>query len=360
MKAMTVKPMVKGSLRKIEVNKPVPGPKEALVRVIRVGLDGTDKEIGEALYGEAPKGSDYLIVGHESFGIVEETGSEVKEVKKGDYVVATVRRPDNCLNCTSGESDFCIKGDYTERGIKGAHGYMCEYYTESEEYLVKIPEEVRQQAVMLEPLSIVEKAIMQIFKIQDRMVWKPKKAIVFGTGVVGLFGAMLLRQRGIAVTSVDRTEKHEVKDRIYEEFEIWHVNSKNAKDGIAALTGSDADIVLELTGNPAVVEEAMSVCSRNGVCCLLSVTGGSYKTNIDMGKWNYEMVLGNRLVFGSVNSNKTHFVQGVNDMLSIEKAHPGAMARLITNRVKIDDFTSYDVIENGKALKTVIEISEDK
>lgn len=353
MRAITVNPKVKGSIRMIDADKPSPGPGEALVRVIRVGLDGTDREIGSALYGEAPGGSDRLIVGHESFGVVEKVGGKVSGIKPGDRVVATVRRPDSCINCAAGQSDFCLTGNYTERGIKGANGYMCEYYTESEDYLVAIPDAVREQAVLLEPLSIAEKAVTQLFKIQERMLWKPRTAAVFGTGVMGLLASILLRQRGLDVTSIDRTETNPVKDALYGEFGLTH-----AVSGGAAKTGK-ADVVLELTGNPKAVEAAMSACGTNGVCCLLSVTGGSFSESVDVGKWNYGMVLGNRLVFGSANSNKGHFLQGVADMLEIERSHPGELARLITRRLKMEEFTSYDILDDKKELKTVIEISED-
>lgn len=352
--------MVKGSLKMMEVEMPTAGEGEVLVRVIRVGLDGTDKDIGEGLYGSAPRGSDYLIVGHESFGVVEEIGDGVASVGPGDRVVATVRRPDGCANCNAGESDFCITGNYTERGIRGAHGYLCEYYVEKEGNLVKIPDMIKAQAVMLEPLSIVEKAIMQVYRIQQRMDWwEPRSAIVFGTGVVGLLCATLLRHRGIAVTSVDRTDRHEVKDFFYKELGITHMNSKTVSGAIADKVGR-ADIVVELTGNPMVVKEAISSCSINGICCLLSVTGGTYTDTLDISRWNYDMVLGNRVVFGSVNSNKKHFLQGVSDMVEIEKGHQGLLPKLITNRIAaLDDFVSYDVLNAKGALKTVIEVGKD-
>ena len=358
MRAMAITPMEKGSLRQIDVQKPVPGQGEALVRVIRLGLDGTDKELGEGLYGEAPKGSDYLIVGHESFGVVEQIGGAAGNLKPGDHVVATVRRPDDCINCANGQSDMCIKGQYTERGIKGAHGYLCEYYVEKEENLVRIPDEISGPAVMLEPFSIVEKAVVQIMSIQQRMVWKPSSAIVMGTGTVGLFGAILLRRLGLDVVSVDRTERHETRDFVFKEFGIKHVNS-SVQGSLDSIKAEGADIVLELTGNPVVVGEAIAMQKKNGICCLLSVTGGSYMGQMDMSKWNYDMVLGNRMVFGSVNSNRSHFVKGVEDMLAIEKEHPKALQRLITARLRMDEFRSYDVLNQKGSLKTVIEIGND-
>lgn len=358
MKAMIITPKVKGTLRQIDVPVPRPGAREALVRVVRLGMDGTDKEIGNGLYGEAPKGSGYLIIGHESFGVVENVGAQVKGIKPGDHVVATVRRPDNCVNCKKGESDMCTKGDYTERGIKGAHGYLSEYYKEDASNLVKIPSEIYDEAVMLEPFSIVEKAVTQISSIQKRMIWNPKNAIVLGTGAMGIFGAILLRQQGLDVVSVDRTGRDPVRDRIFKEFGVEHVNA-TADGAWSALESEGADVVLELTGNSAVVDKAISLQKINGVSCLLSVTGGSYLKQLDIERWNYNMVLGNRLVFGSVNSNKSHFVKGVKDMLSIEREHPGILPKMITTRLKLDRFKSYDALHKKGDLKTVIEVGED-
>ena len=178
MKALVVMPGQANSAHLTSVPKPRPGMDQALVKVLEVGLDGTDREIAEGLYGQAPTGQDVLILGHESFGQVEEVGPQVRSIRPGDYVVATVRRPDNCINCQAGESDNCLQGDYLERGIKGLHGFLSEYYVEDEAYLVQVPRELRGVGVFLEPLSIVEKAVFQAFKIQERMVWQPRTAIV--------------------------------------------------------------------------------------------------------------------------------------------------------------------------------------
>src|ERR1700756_2361562 len=97
MKAVSVFPGKPNSVHVAELPKPsldeVPGGRGVLVRVLRVGIDGTDREINAAEYGAAPPGDDYLILGHESFGRVEAVGSDVTELAPGDYVVASVRRP---------------------------------------------------------------------------------------------------------------------------------------------------------------------------------------------------------------------------------------------------------------------------
>lgn len=357
MKAGTIVPKKKGSFMLRDVEAPEAGDGEVLVKVRMLGLDGTDKEIGEGLYGEAPKGSEYLIAGHESIGEVEEAGAGVNDLQPGDTVVATVRRPDDCINCRNGESDMCIKGDYTERGIKGAHGYMAEYYKERPEYLVKVPNALREVAVMLEPFSIAEKGIVQIFEAQKRMVWEPKRAVVLGTGSVGLFAAMILRLRGIEVVSVDRTETNHVKDSIYSTMGIRHVNSSSTKITDIPDTYGSVDIAVELTGNPEAVASALSLPSANGVTCLLSITGQSYMESLDVGKLNYGMVLGNRAVLGSVNSNIKHFKKGAEDMAEIEANHPGMLKSMITRMLSLQEF-GYDLLGDRSQIKNVIKISE--
>ena len=346
-------PKVKSSLMVRDVDKPVTGSNEVLVKVVEIGMDGTDKEIGKGLYGEAAAGSNYLIVGHEAIGVVEDVGSDVKGFNKGELVVATVRRPDSCINCVNGQSDMCLTGNYTERGIKGAHGYMAEYYKEVPDFLVKIPDAIKGVAVMLEPFSITEKAISQIFAMQKRMIWEPHTAVVLGTGSVGLFAAMQLRLRGIDVFSVDRSGANGVKKDIFETFGIEHIDS--SKDGIGSLPKTikkNIDIVIEATGNPDAVRGSLGLAGINGIDCLLSVTGGTSMESLDIAKLGYDMVLGNRIVFGSVNSNKTHFEIGVNDMIEIEKRYGGILEKLIT-RFPVSAFESYDMLSEKSRIKNV-------
>src|SRR5918995_3853389 len=96
MKAIAVLPGRPGSAHLADLPKPsldeVPNGRGVLVRVLKVGVDGTDREINAAEYGAAPPGYDFLVIGHEGFGQVVEVGSAVTELRPGDYAVATVRR----------------------------------------------------------------------------------------------------------------------------------------------------------------------------------------------------------------------------------------------------------------------------
>src|SRR5258708_1524943 len=95
----------------------IPDGRAVLVRVHQIGVDATDREINEALYGNAPPGGEHLVIGHESFGQVVEIGDRVTEFKAGDYVSCTVRRPGGSPYDKIGRNDITNEETYYERGI---------------------------------------------------------------------------------------------------------------------------------------------------------------------------------------------------------------------------------------------------
>src|SRR5918911_5634302 len=205
MKAIAVFPGQPESVHLVEMPTPkvsdVPNGRGVLVRVLRVGVDGTDKEINAAEYGRAPEGYEFLIVGHESFGQVEAVGPNVTELKPGDYVDATVRRPGHSIYDLIGTNDMTTDDTYYERGINLRHGYLAEYYVDDAEFIVKVPQGLKDVGVLLEPTTVVEKGIAQAYEIQRRLrVWHPKRAAVLGAGTIGLLAALVLRLRGVDVS----------------------------------------------------------------------------------------------------------------------------------------------------------------
>ncbi len=334
MKAVAVTPKKKNSVQIIHIEPPRIRDDAVLVQVKLVGLDGTDKEINEGLYGEAPEGENQLIIGHESLGEVVKTGKKVRTLKPGDMVVATVRRPDDCINCQAGEYDMCFKGEYTERGIKGRHGYLSEYYVEEEQFLVKIPKELGDLAVLLEPTSVAEKAIRMAYSVQRRLTWAPKTALITGTGSLGLLTAIVLRLRGFDVISVDRSD-NEYKAAIFSELGVTHFNIRtiNVHD-IPGEIGTQIDLIIEETGNSSVALHAMMIVGTNGVVVLTSITGGEKQISICSDCFNRGLVLGNKAVVGSVNSHRKDFEQGIKDLLTAEKKWPGLLTKLITARYR--------------------------
>ena len=109
MKAGVVTPGQEDSARVIEMDTPSAHRGEAIVRILEVGIDGTDMEINRGRYGESPAGYDFLVLGHEALGEIENPGAT--DFNKAEMVVPLVRRPDGCINCRSGQSDMCIEGN---------------------------------------------------------------------------------------------------------------------------------------------------------------------------------------------------------------------------------------------------------
>ncbi len=163
MKAIAVFPQAR-ALRLVDHEPPrLRAPSDVKVRILDVGVCGTDKEICAFAYGTPPDGSNYLVIGHEAIGVVEEVGRAVARVAPGDLVVPMVRRPcahDDCLSCRTGRQDFCVSGDFEERGIKGQHGFMTELVVDDEKYMNPVPAHLRDAGVLVEPLTIAEKALL--------------------------------------------------------------------------------------------------------------------------------------------------------------------------------------------------------
>jgi threonine dehydrogenase-like Zn-dependent dehydrogenase len=313
----------------------VPGGRGVLVRVLRVGVDGTDKEINAAEYGAPPDGHEYLILGHESFGRVEAVGPHVTEVAPGDYVVASVRRPGSSLYDAIGLQDMTTDDSYFERGINLLHGFLAEYYVDAADYLVRVPRRLKSVGVLMEPTSVAEKAIGQAYEIQRRLrVWRPRKAAVLGTGTLGLLASMILRLRGLDVTAFGLEEPPYRNADLLGEIGARYVSTRRRSLRDASGEHGPFDLILEGTGYSPLVFEAMEVLAKNGVLAMVSVTGGNRRIEVPADRINQGFVLGNKVAVGSVNASREDFENGVRDLSQAELSYPGWLEKLLTHRVK--------------------------
>jgi glucose 1-dehydrogenase len=338
MRAIAVVPGQAGSIHVRDVPKPaagaVPGGRGALVRLLQVGVDGTDKEIDAAEYGAAPPGDDYLILGHESFGVVEEVAPGVTELKPGDYVAAMVRRPGTSPYDAIGLQDMTTDDTYLERGINLLHGFLAEYYADSTEYLIKVPEGLRAVGVLMEPSSVAEKAINQAWEIQRRLkIWRPRRAAVLGAGTLGLLASLFLRLRGLEVVTLGLVEPPYLNSDLLEQIGVRYVSTRrrSLKDVAAEL--GPFDYILEGTGYSPLVFEAMDVLGKNGALALVSITGGERKVEVPADRINQGFVLGNKLAFGSVNASRADFERAVQDLSLAQLSFPGWLSKLLTHPV---------------------------
>jgi threonine dehydrogenase-like Zn-dependent dehydrogenase len=366
MKAIAVIPGRPNSVHLASLSKPsvaeIPNGRGVLVKVLRVGVDGTDKEINAAEYGAAPKGYDFLVIGHESFGRVEAVGPNVTELKPGDYVVATVRRPGHSLYDQIGTYDMTTDDTYYERGINLRHGYLTEYYVDDPEYIVKVPDGLRQVGVLMEPLTVVEKGIAQAYEIQRRLrVWRPRKAAVIGAGTIGLLATLVFRLRGLEVTTFGRTRKPYRNAELIEATGARYVSIQEEPFLDAAKRAGPYDVILEASGQSSSVFEGLQALAKNGVLVLTSVTGGDKQLTVPGDRINLEFVLGNKVMVGSVNANREYFELGVRDMAQAEAQFEGWLAQLLTHPVKgLENYAElFEKLSGAKgAIKIYCEVAE--
>lgn len=365
MKAIAVFPGKPNSAHLAEMQEPqvadVAGGRGVLVKVLRVGVDGTDKEINAAEYGAAPPGYDFLVIGHESFGQVEAVGENVKEVKPGDYVVATVRRPGHSIYDLIGTNDMTTDDTYYERGINLLHGYLAEYYVDSADFIVKIPQMLKDVGVLLEPMTVVQKGITQAYEIQRRLrVWHPKRAAVMGAGTIGLLATLVLRLRGLEVVTFGKTPKPYLNSDLIEALGATYETTTDTPVIEGAKKYGPFDLMFEATGFSPLAFESMQALGKNGVLVLSSVTGGDRKVEVPADKINLGFVLGNKVMVGTVNANREYFEAGVKDMAQAEAEYPGWLTRLLTHPVKgLENYQQiFDYLTNAKdSIKVYCEVA---
>ncbi len=366
MKAIAVRPGTPNSVHLAELAKPtlgdVPNGRGVMVRVLKVGVDATDREINDSLYGNAPAGFDFLVIGHECFGMVTEVGPNVRKVKPGDYVTCTVRRPGGSIYDQIGRSDITSEEQYYERGINLRHGYLTEYFVDDEEFIVRMPVGLKHLHVLAEPMSCAAKAVEQAFLAQKRLqVWEPKRAWVTGAGQIGLLSTLILRLRGMEVFTLARGRKPNLKAEIAEGLGSHYISTSDMTMSELAAKHGKPDLIIEATGSSAIAFEAMQILGHNGCMVWTSITGGQRKVEVPGDNINLNWVLGNKLLVGSVNANFRHFESGIADLALGEVTYPGVIQKILTNAVKgLDNYKEMMrlLVEDRDALKVYVDVAE--
>ncbi|HEY6974047.1 MAG TPA: glucose 1-dehydrogenase, partial [Nitrospiraceae bacterium] len=334
-----------------------------LVQVLRVGVDGTDKEINAAEYGQSPPGYDFLVIGHECFGRVLEVGHNVTEFMPGDYIVPTVRRPGGSFYDRIGQYDMTTEDTYYERGINLRHGYLTEYFVDDPEYIVKVPKGLKHVAVLLEPTSVIEKGIIQAYEAQRRLkVWRPKRAAVLGAGTIGMLAAMSLRMRGLDVVSFGRNPAPYRNSELLAEIGAHYISTQDTSIKAAAEKYGPFDLMFEATGFAPIVFEAMEHLGKNGVLILSSVTGGGRNVQVPADMINLGFVLGNKVMVGTVNANREYFEAGVYDLSRAELEFPGWLSKFLTHPVAgLDNYQEMmqTLTTERSAIKVYVNVAYD-
>jgi threonine dehydrogenase-like Zn-dependent dehydrogenase len=347
MKALVITPGKANSASIREVPEPPASEGGILVRALELGICGTDFELISGDYGWAPPGSDFLVLGHESFGQVESAPAG-SGFAKGDYLVGIVRRPDPvpCIACAHGEWDMCRNGQYTERGIKERNGFGSELWRIEPEYAVKIEPDLKKVGVLTEPTSVLAKCWDHIELIGARSYWKPRTVLITGAGPIGLLGALMGQQRGLEVHVLDRMTEGPKPQLVQQLGATYH--SCEVKD-----IGFKADVIIECTGVAPVITECMTQLAGDGILCLAGVSSHGAPQPLDIGSINRNMVLDNNVIFGSVNANRKHWEHAVETLL---KADTNWLAQLISRREPFKDWSNA-LKRQAHDIKVVIDLS---
>ncbi len=339
---------------------------EVKVRTIEVGICGTDKEICTFVYGAPPTGYDYLVIGHESLGEVIEVGDGVSGLRKGDLVVPSVRRPcphDHCRPCRADLQDFCSTGDFTERGIKMTHGFMTEYYVEHEKYLNVVPASLRDVAVLVEPLTVAEKGLAQVWQVQKRLPWgqanngdqpgQGLNAVVLGAGPVGILGAMCLVANGFKTYVYSRSKKPNPKADLVESFGAKYISSETESVDQFAERVGNIDLVYEALGVADLSFKVLKVLGLNGIFVFTGIPAPKLPIPVEADNLMRNLVLKNQVAVGTVNADRPAFQAAIRDLELFSRRWPTALRSLITGRFKMDSFREL-LLGDRSGIKNVI------
>jgi len=369
----------KPTLREDVPEPELTSPDHLLIQVLEVGICGTDRAIVRGEGGTPPDGADYLVLGHEMLGRVIEAGTDAKaDYAPGDLVVCTVRRScrqPECPTCAHGQSDMCYTGKYVERGIFRAQGYMTSRIVESTEYAVKLPASLRPYGVLIEPTTVIEKAILESVLIQHRLDWVKelsddeaisrdwqfiRRALVAGAGPIGIMAAFVLRLHGVETHVTDIRPRDGYKGRLVESIgaTYWDVSSKSVEE-VAKEVGN-IDLIVEATGVAPVAYQLLKALGINGVLVFTGVPGdrgGEFQ--MEGGHLMRQQVLWNQVVMGSVNANRSYFLQAVKDLEAIASKWPDALGKVITAHHRVEDFATALTTQADDEVKAVFDIPEN-
>ena len=343
---------------------------EVKLKILRVGICGTDREEAAGGRSKPPAGQTDLVIGHEMFGQVVEVGKAVTRVSVGDYAVFTVRRGcGKCLPCNMNRSDMCQSGEFVERGIWGLDGYQTEFAVDKEQYVVQVPAELEAVGVLCEPLSVAEKAIDEAVRLQvarlpdapaslDWLYGRP--CLVAGLGPIGLLAALILRLRGAVVYGLDVVDENSARPQWLEHIGGHYIDGRQVSADKVDDSIGRIDLIFESTGVAALEFNLLDALAQNGAYVLTGIPGGDRPLEVQGAELIRRLVLANQVMVGSVNAARDHYQMAVEDLAHAQLLWGDHVAKLITNHHSFADFDSALHNHTSDEIKAVIEWNSER
>lgn len=351
-----------------DLDPPQPQAGEVLVKIIRTGLCGTDRELIRRGAADVPPGEDFLILGHECLGRVEKIGPATQtDLKVGQLVTVLVRRGcGRCNACQTGHVDYCYTGQYTERGIHKLHGFFAQYIVDQPEYLVPIPEDLLDLGVLAEPMSISAKAYEVAGRLMGRVCFegacsfrgKQEQALVAGHGPIGMLAGMLLALEGYDVSVLGRRPRGDFQRNFIESFGGRYLDVTADEDRKFAEENDGFFLIIEATGLAELTFRLPELLSRNGILILTGVPRGSQQICFDGNNFMANLVRFNRTVAGTVNASRENFAMGLRYLAAFKENFSQAAAGIITGRYRLEDWRVPFEKKNPQEIKAVIEFND--
>ena len=349
----------------VDIDRPTPAPGGVLVKTIRCGLCGTDREIIRRRIPDVPPGQDFLIIGHEALGRVEQVGPETQTpLRPGDLVTVLVRRGcGRCNACLMGHVDYCYTGEYTERGIHKVHGFFTEYFVDQPEYLITVPENLEDVGVLAEPMSVSTKAYEVATRLMGRVCFdgacsfrgRQERALVAGHGPIGILAALLLLVEGYDVSVVGRRKAKDPQRTFIESFGARYLDLTADEDRTFAKDQGGFFLIIEATGLAELTFRLPELLTRNGILVLTGVPRGPQEISFDGNGFMASLVRFNQTVTGTVNASRENFEMGLTYLRAFKEKLPAAITRVITGRYSLANWRDAFGQKDPNEIKAVIE-----
>lgn len=253
----------------IEVDKPAKQIGQALIRVKRIGICGTDLHAYE---GKQPFFTYPRILGHELSGIIESIGENSAGLKPGDAVaILPYLECGQCIACRMGKTNCC-----TDLNVIGVHsdGGMREWISVPSDHLVKA------EGLDLDETALVECLAIGAHAVQRAAIQPDEWVLVIGAGPIGLGTMQFAKAEGAKVIAMDLVDERLAfcQQKLGIDFTI------NAADDIktvlAAMTGTDfPTVVMDATGNPQSMGDALNFLSHGGRLVYIGLFIGDFQLN---------------------------------------------------------------------------------